>query len=244
MLIAGREISVARAFVTGPPAARGHESGRKLTVARRVKSWLSRGNYIPEVQGKSDEELHELIATGRKKIFNFRMEKFRKTKPSSDQLLQWQYKIAVAKTILNSRKPVEEEAPEKTLTEAMETNDIPGEPTFTKEKADWEFWARHQVGKKLRNTVPKNWKWIQHYRKNGQKGYNEAIAKRAAEIEAYTKAVQEYKASQPAKTAQSAMPAGRSPEGPGGTLFAGSAGAAALGLSAAAAVFTLAGRRR
>merc|ERR1712014_486547 len=166
MLIAGRQVSVARAFVAGPTAAaRGLDAGRKSNVA--LRAWTtSKRNYKTDMEGKTDEELHELITLCRQKIMDFRFEKFRKTRPSQFKLYEWKYKMAVAKTLLYERRPdKEEEAPEKTLTEAMATDDIPGEPTWTRKGADWNFWARHQVGNKLRNRVPKNWGWIQQYRK-------------------------------------------------------------------------------
>merc|ERR1712083_1239884 len=113
----------------------------------------------------------------------------------------------------------------------MATNDIPGEPTYTAESANWEFWARHQVGNKLRNRVPKNWGWIHQYRKTGQKGYNEIMERRRAADAEYEKAKKEYDAVRKAsKIAQEAMPTQRSQDGQRAeSLFAGSA-STALGL--------------
>lgn len=253
MLIAGRQVSVARAFVAGLPAAPGREASRKSNVARHGGRPKLGGTNFQDLTSKTDEELHELIAQGRKTMFEFSLEKFRKTNPLAKNKIRAQWEIGAAKTLLQQRKPQEEEAPVKTLTEAMATDDIPGEPTYNAKAANWEFWGRAQGCQRLRNTVPRNWWWIQQYRKTGQKDYNAARQKLADKDAVYQKDVKAYQATEvfkarmktvkAEKTAQKAMPTQRSQDGQRESLLAGNAGAA-LGLSAAAAVFTMAGRRR
>ncbi|CAE8628347.1 unnamed protein product [Polarella glacialis] len=113
LLFAGHAASP-QAFVSGPALPAGQ---RELHVARQVKhAGFAHAKFRNEVRAMStDEELHALIAESRKKIFEHRMEVFRKRSPSRGSRYEWQYKIALAKTFMKERELANapEEVPEE-----------------------------------------------------------------------------------------------------------------------------------
>eukprot|EP00913_Durusdinium_trenchii_P003485 g3227.t1 len=81
------------------------KQGRDLSVGRAVShSGYAQARYQKEIREMNDEELHDVIAFSRQKLLRFRLEKFRKKKPSAGMKYEWQYKIALAKTFLKERE--------------------------------------------------------------------------------------------------------------------------------------------
>lgn len=159
LLLAGHFAS--EAFVTSSL-----KQGRDLSVGRAVShSGYAQARYQKEIREMNDEELHDVIAFSRQKLLRFRLEKFRKMKPSAGMKYEWQYKIALAKTFLKERERAALAGQEVT-TEPL-SKDFPARLTLAEQmkqdedlelaKAEWHDiggWGSRPVGSKVDNYPP------------------------------------------------------------------------------------------
>merc|ERR1711972_468524 len=82
-----------------PPAA------REVRVARQVShTGFTKKLWKKGLDEMSDEELHGVIAEGRKAVFNHRLDVWRKKQPGIGGRYKAQHRIAVAKTLLKQRE--------------------------------------------------------------------------------------------------------------------------------------------
>jgi len=119
--------SMSEGFVGMQVQSKALPSSRSVDVAMRVKyvKWRPNKQTVTDIRSKSDEELHELIADSRMKLFTNRMDAFRKKEPPRSQKTNAQYTIAVAKTVLKQRL-IEEER--KAAEKAAAEREAAGEP--------------------------------------------------------------------------------------------------------------------
>merc|ERR1719253_1978832 len=78
---------------------------REVAVARQMKKnkAFEKAPIFRELQAKTDDELHSVIADGRKAVLMHRMDVWRKRAPQKKVKYTALYNIAAAKTLLNAR---------------------------------------------------------------------------------------------------------------------------------------------
>lgn len=129
LLLAGQATAASQvqAFVSGSLL----QGARVPNVVRYVKhAGFSHAIYREELRGKTDEELHDIIALSRKKNMHHRFQVWRKKSPSKGSRVEWTYKIALAKTFLKQRELAKGEAEEKEEPQPL-SEDYPDRPTLT-----------------------------------------------------------------------------------------------------------------
>mmetsp|Transcript_30616 Transcript_30616/g.49234 ORF Transcript_30616/g.49234 Transcript_30616/m.49234 type:complete len:293 (+) Transcript_30616:81-959(+) len=176
---AGLLLLLAGHFAKAAFVAGSLRQGRVLSVDRAVShGGYAHAKFRKEVMQMNDEELHDIIAESRKMMLHFRLEKFRKKRPSAGSKYEWQYKIALAKTFLKERELAAMSNDEAFEPEPL-SKDYPSRPTLAEEmkqtedlemaKAEWYDiggWGSKPMGSK--SDYPRNVGFEkQFYRKYG-----------------------------------------------------------------------------